>query len=162
VPLYETSFEAAHTEVATFFQAFPQGTVWSNDIDGQGYDIILLGQSDDLVVDPDALQSRLDQEDHAQVLESLLDVDLGSSLAMLRTYAGSAEDLEEWCEGAEINHDRSLRLQYIAGMGLNQNVAAEIYDTLLLHRTHSAKMFPTKGILGRAFKIAIEKRRVIP
>lgn len=156
VPLYETSFAAAQTEVATFFKAFPQGTVWSNDIGGDGYDIILLGQIGDLVIDADALQSRLEQEDHAQVLESLREVELGSSLRMLLTYAGNAEGLEEWCEDAEINHDGSLRLQYIAGMGLNQYVAAEIYDTMLLHRRYSAKMFPARGIVGRALKVALD------
>jgi spermidine synthase len=157
VPLYETSFDAAQTEVATFFKAFPAGTVWSNDIAGEGYDIILLGHpNNEFVVDADALQTRLERDDHAQVLESLSEVGLGSSLRLLLTFAGSGPDLEEWCEGAEINTDRSLKLQYIAGMGLNQYVAADIYDTMLRHRRYSATTFPAKGILGRALKVALQ------
>ena len=32
------------SEVATFFNVFPDGTVWSNDIQGRGYDVVLAGQ----------------------------------------------------------------------------------------------------------------------
>jgi spermidine synthase len=156
VPLYETSFAAAQSEVATFFEAYEDGTVWSNDSNGEGYDIIMLGGNDPLVLDADKLQARLEQDDHQRVVESLLEVELGSSLALLLTYGGSAQDLEQWCVGAELNHDRSLRLQYIAGMGLNQYEAAEIYDTMLVNRTYSATMFPENGILGRAFKLVLE------
>jgi len=42
VPLYETNLEAVKSEVATFLQVFPQGTVWANNVDGKGYDVVLL------------------------------------------------------------------------------------------------------------------------
>ena len=34
------------SELATFFDAFPNGTVWANTINGQGYDMVFLGQVD--------------------------------------------------------------------------------------------------------------------
>ena len=44
VPLYESSVAAVKSELATFFAVFPEGTVWSNDVEGRGYDVVLLGQ----------------------------------------------------------------------------------------------------------------------
>src|SRR5947199_1128916 len=38
VPLYESSPAVVKSEVATFFNVFPDGTVWSYDIHGRGYD----------------------------------------------------------------------------------------------------------------------------
>ena len=158
VPLYETSFEAVQTEMATFFATFPHGTIWSNDLDGEGYDIILLGQIDKTVIDADDLQSRLDRSDHRQVVQSLGDVELDTALSLLTTYAGRAADLGPWLKGAEINHDRSLRLQYIAGMGLNRYEAEWIYDSIAASCRYSEEMFPAKGMRGRALKLVLKRK----
>jgi len=32
VPLYETNLQAVKSQIATFFQVFPDGTIWSNDL----------------------------------------------------------------------------------------------------------------------------------
>ena len=46
VPLYESNVETVQSEIATFFEAFPNGTVWGNlNTDGQGYDVVLVGQA---------------------------------------------------------------------------------------------------------------------
>ena len=44
VPLYESDLETVKSEIATFFAVFPDGTIWSNDEEGRGYDLVLLGQ----------------------------------------------------------------------------------------------------------------------
>jgi spermidine synthase len=44
VQLYESSPEAVKSEVATFFQAFPNGVVFGNTNNGGGYDLVLVGQ----------------------------------------------------------------------------------------------------------------------
>ena len=36
VPLYESDSETVKSEIATFFQVFPNGTIWGNDINGEG------------------------------------------------------------------------------------------------------------------------------
>lgn len=132
VPLYETSIEAARTEIATFFEAFPNGTIWGNvNTDGTGYDLVLMGQEEPLKIDPDAIQKRLDRPDYAAVRMSLKDAGYGSALDLLSTYAAQAGDLQEWIRGAQINHDRNLRLQYLAGLGVNANLADQIYNEML-------------------------------
>lgn len=44
VPLYETDEAAVKSQLATFMQAFPDGTLWNSDIFGGGYDLVVLGQ----------------------------------------------------------------------------------------------------------------------
>src|SRR6202020_1826786 len=44
VPLYESNAETVKSEIATFFDVFPNGSVWANEPNGGGYDVFLLGQ----------------------------------------------------------------------------------------------------------------------
>ncbi len=158
VPLYETTFDAVQSEMATFFEAFPKGTIWSNFQEGYGYDMILLGQNGATIIDADELQSRLDRSDHRKVVASLGDVMLDTSLSLLATYTGRAADLKSWLEGAEINYDRSLRLQYLAGMGLNRHDEEWIYLSIIAHRRVPEDIFPAKGIRGRALRAILETK----
>jgi spermidine synthase len=52
---------------------------------------------------------------------------------LLATYAGQAPLLEGWTKDAQINTDRNLRLQYLAGMWLNTYKAREILENILKH-----------------------------
>ena len=46
LPIYESDEETVKTELATFFSVFPNATVWSNYLNGDGYDLVLLGRAD--------------------------------------------------------------------------------------------------------------------
>ena len=141
VPLYESTFATVKSEVATFFDAFPYGTVWSNDIQGKGYDTVLLGQLEPLRIDVDALEKRLEQSDHAAVAQSLRDVGFSSLTDVLATYGGQGPDLKPWTKDAEINHDSNLRLQYLAGLGLNLYNDPAIYSAMLAYRRYPEEVF---------------------
>ena len=144
VPLYESSLEAARTEIATFFEAFPNGTIWGNvNTDGTGYDLVLMGQFEPLKIDPEAIQKRLDQPNYAAVRQSLFSAGYPKALDLLSTYAAQSSDLQDWIRGAEINRDRNLRLQYLAGLGVNMNLANTIYNQML-----SAAKFPDNLMSG--------------
>jgi spermidine synthase len=134
VPLYETNEAAVKSEFATFFDAFPHGTIWSNDDRGRGYDIVLLGQLEKTVVNLDAISERLARDDHLPVAESVWKAGFQAGMiALLRTYAGRPADLAEWLKDAEITHDRNMRLQYLAGMGLNAVESESIFDSFVEH-----------------------------
>jgi spermidine synthase len=141
VPLYESNPEAVKSELATLFRVFPEATVWGNDARGQGYDVVVLAQTEPLSIDVDAIIARLNEESQLQVAISLREVGFTSALDLLGTYAGSAADMAEWLEDAQINRDRNLRLQYLAGMGLNQYREAFIYNEMLAHRTFPQNLF---------------------
>jgi spermidine synthase len=142
VPLYESTPDVVRSVLATFFSAFPKGTVWRNDnLDGRGYDVVLVARMDDKPIDVDALETRISQPDHAPVKASLEEVDYTSAFDLLGTYSGRSRELEPWLQGAEINRDRNLRLQYLAGLGYNEYLGTEIRNEILSYRTFPTDLF---------------------
>ena len=59
VPLYESDVPTIKSELATFFEAFPNATVWANTIDGLGYDMVFMGQADPLKINLDEVDQRI-------------------------------------------------------------------------------------------------------
>jgi spermidine synthase len=155
VPLYESEVNTVRSEIATFFDVFPNGTIWSNDIAGLGYDVVLVGYAGEARIDVDQLQRRLARPDHARVMESLRDVQFRSAINLLATYAGQASDLKLWLRGAQINRDRNLRLQYMAAMGLNNSRGAAIYDEMLHYGRFPDKLFIASPPVLQELKTAL-------
>jgi len=143
LPIYDSDPETIRTELATFFSVFPNGTIWSNNYRGDGYDLVLIGQAEPTHVDLDQLQLRLDRPGYASVGESLGEVGFHSAVDFLATYAGRAQELAPMLDGASINSDMNLRLQYIAGLGLNSMAFQKIYQDILSRRS-----FPEGLIAG--------------
>ena len=162
VPLYESNENVVRSEFATFFEAFPHGTVWGNDKNGEGYDVVLLGQAEPTKIDVEAMQARLNQPDHKPVVNSLEDIGKGTSIRLLATFAGLATDLQDWLKGAEINQDRNLRLQYLAGMWLNTDDETAIYRAILAQRRFPEELFTGSGTQRSGLKWAIERPHTDP
>jgi spermidine synthase len=133
VQLYESNTEAVKSEIATFFEAFPRGMVFGNTFNGMGYDLVLLGQLDPMPIDLDEIEGRLRRPEYAPVLSSLAAIGMSSAVDLFATFAGQASDFADWLTDAEINRDRNLRLQYLAGRGLNLYRADRIYAEMLRH-----------------------------
>src|SRR5258708_7892280 len=119
-------------------EAFPNGVVWGNTNNGAGYDLVLLGQVDDTKIHVDDIQAKLQQPEYAQVRQSLREIGMSSAVDLFSTFAGAAGDLKPWLADAAINRDRNLRLQFLAGMGLNLYQSADIYSGMLAY----ARRFP--------------------
>ncbi len=160
VPLYESTEEAVRSEIATFFEAFPNGTIWGNvNTDGEGYDLVLMGQLEPLKIDVEGMQRRLDLPQNDAIRASIREAGYNSALELLSTYAAQASDLGQWMRNAEINRDRNLRLQYLAGLGLNTNAAGEIYNQML-----TPAKFPDNLVVGspetvQAMRALFHRRR---
>jgi spermidine synthase len=133
VQLYESNTEAVKSEIATFMETFPNGVVWGNTQDGRGYDLVLLGQLSPNPIDVDAIEERLQRPEYAQVRLSLSQIGMNSAVDLFSTYAGTAAELRPWLRDATINRDRNLRLQYLAGLGLNLYQSEWIYADMLTH-----------------------------
>jgi spermidine synthase len=156
VPLYESTPDVVKSEIATFFDAFPHGTIWANNKDGQGYDLILLGQVEPTRINVDELQRRLDRPDYIAVAKSLEEVGFGGTVSLFKTYAGRASDLQPWLSRAEINRDRNLRLQYLAGMGVYVNQSHSIHEELISYRRFPQDLFIGMGMRNTALRWALE------
>ena len=141
VPLYETNVDTVKTELATFFEVFPNGSFWGNEVDGVGYDGLLLGQAGPATINVDQIERRLARRDYVPVANSMSEAGFDSALSLLATYAGQASDMKAWLKDAPVNRDRDLRLQYLAGMGLNFQERDTIYSEILRQRKFPENLF---------------------
>jgi spermidine synthase len=141
VQLYESNTAAVKSEIGTFFEAFPNGVVWGNTNNGQGYDLVLLGQVEPIRINVDEIQARLRRPEYATVAKSLQEIGFYTAVDLFSSYAGQASDLREWLKDAPINRDRNLRLQYLAGLGLNLYESGPIYSEILRYRKFPEGLF---------------------
>jgi spermidine synthase len=161
-PLAGSDLDTSKSVIATFFQVFPHGTLWSNEREGEGLDAVLMAQVEPTVIDVDELQQRLDRPDHELVKESLRDVGFGEfkeaktgdvvvleeAIDLLSTYIGQAPSLSEWSRGAQINTDRNLRVQYLAGLSLNTDLGPRVLSSIVAHYR-----FPDQTFVGSPERI---------
>jgi len=141
VPLYESDRITVQSELATFFDAFPNATVWGNTRDGLGYDMVFMGQVEPLKINLDEIYARAKRPEFANVAASLREVGFYAPSNLFTTYMGQRSDLGKWTEGAPINRDRDLRLQYLAGWGINSQMADTLYCEMLAYRRAPTNIF---------------------
>jgi spermidine synthase len=141
VQLYESSPEAVKSEIATFFQAFPNGVVFGNTNNGGGYDLVLVGQNGPMRIDVDDIEKRLASPQYEVVARSLREIGVNSATELFATFAGNEPMLRPWLADAQINHDRNLRLQFLAGLGLNRYDQGPIYSQMLQFRRYPDGLF---------------------
>ena len=141
VQLYESTDAAVKSEIATFLEAFPNGAVFANTVNGQGYDLVLYGTVGDRRIDVDAVQARLNSPEGEPIRRSLAQVGINSAVELFGTYAGSRGDMTNWLKDAAINTDRNLRLQYLAGLGLNLYQSALIYHSMIEETRYPEHLF---------------------
>jgi spermidine synthase len=141
VPLYESDEVTVRSELATFFEAFPNATIWANTVNGHGYDMVFMGHIDEPKIDVDQVQQRLDSPVYSSAAESLREIGVVSAVDLFSTYAGRKFDLGRWSAGAPINTDGDLRLQYLAGWGINSSIEDLLYGQILQHRRLPADIF---------------------
>lgn len=163
LPIYDSDAPTVKSELATFFSVFPSGSIWSNYTctspnNCDGYDLVLLGQKDASTVNVDQLQQRLDSPDYSRVSASLSEVGFHSAVDVLATYAGRALDLERFLSDAQINNDMNLRLQYLAGLGLNSMAYQSIYRELIAHRRFPEGLFTGTGGRIDALRTLVQAR----
>ena len=139
VPLYETSEKAIQIQMRTFMDAFPDGTVFNSQPEAKGYDVVLLGQVDPLVIDIAAVQKRID--DNEALRKSLSDVKLGSALDIFASYGTRGRELGTWLKDTPVNRDFSLKLEYISGLAFNLQIADEIYGNMIKGRSIPEDIF---------------------
>jgi spermidine synthase len=148
VPLHEVGTEVVKSIVGTFFEVFPQATLWGNEINtGVGYDLMLLGKNGPPVIDLDEIYQRLNQRDHRRVVSSLQAAGFRSVAELFATYAGRAPDLVSWTTGSEINSDQNFRLQYMAGMEMNVFKNQAIYKEMSAYRKFPGDLFVGSDIV---------------
>jgi spermidine synthase len=141
VQLYESNLEAVKSEIATFLEVFPEGMVFANLAYGQGYDVVMVGQNNPAPIDLDAIDAKLNSPEYFPVLQSLGEVGFYSAAQLMSTFAAKRPEIDPWIADAQLNRDRNLRLQYLAGLGMNLYQADMIYRDLARYRTYPTGLF---------------------
>jgi len=127
--------------------------LFSNDEHSEGYDAVLLGQASPSPINVDGIDDLLNRGNYLRARESLLEVGFGNNWAqpggpvqdvvvdLLGTFAGQGSDLRPWAKTAQINRDRNLRLQYLAGMWFNSYQSTRILQSILTHYRFPSNVF---------------------
>jgi spermidine synthase len=158
VQLYESTPEAVKSEIASFFAAFPDGIIVGNTFRGEGYDVVLLGQVGPTRIDLDRADAELRSPAFGQVAESLREIHIASAVDLFGNYSGRASDLTAYMKGAAINHDLDLRLQYLAGLGLERYESDPIYGDILQYKRFPEGVFTGSETLMGALRARIERK----
>jgi spermidine synthase len=159
VQLYESSAVAVKSEVATFFSTFPEGLLFGNTFDGSAFDTVLVGPIAPPQIDLEVVDQALRSPAFARVARSLGEIGMYSAHDLFANYAGRARDLERWTADAQINRDRNLRLQYLAGSSVNLHDGNRIYHDILSYRTFPDDLFVGSATTLWGLRQAIEGAR---
>ena len=92
------------------------------------------------------------------MVESLREVGVPSTVALFSTYTGRKADLGQWSAGSDINRDNNLRLSYLAGWGINSQLADAIYRDMLRFRQVPTDLFTGSPQLVDAILGSLENR----
>jgi spermidine synthase len=141
VQLYESTPEAVKSEIGTFFDVFPNGVIWGNTHQGRGYDTVLMGTVEPPHFNVDEWEARINSPQYMAVKDSLREISIYSAVDLFANYAGRASDMKAYLADAQINRDRDLRLQYLAGLGLNLYQSGPIYADIMRHKKYPEGLF---------------------
>jgi spermidine synthase len=171
--LDQSDADLVKCEVMTFLKSnYVEGTVWGDSIGGRPRGLIVLCQYPPFCypIYINAVKRRLQQPDHARVLESLGSDVCRDELDVLQTYCCLAKNLQPWLglefevdpgsqlvnqarvdhddysgvrwpERPAVNSDRRLCLQYLAGLTLNQHQSEALYHELIRYRRFDESVF---------------------
>jgi spermidine synthase len=118
----------------------PNAVVWNNVTGGAG-DVVLSGRADDSSINLDIVAQRVAQPECAPVRRSLQSVGFDTVEDLFASFGAHGEDLSAWTAGAEINTDRNLRLQYLAGSGFGTIEPELVYQNMVLNRSWPDGLF---------------------
>jgi spermidine synthase len=91
------------------------------------------------------------------VAQSLSEIGIYSAVDLFATYAGRGPELSGWMRDAMINRDRNLRLQYLAGLGLNLYQSDRIYSDMISHARYPEGLFTGSDSTIQALREAIAR-----
>jgi spermidine synthase len=131
----------AKSEIATFFEAFPNGIVWGNTVRGEGYDIVLSGQVEPARIDVDALERLLASPEFAPVAQLAAPDRLRLRDGAAVSLRGRGQDLRRGCRAPRSTATSNLRLQFLAGFGVDRDQRMEIYRGIVGYRRFPDDMF---------------------
>ncbi len=122
LPLYELSERDIDTLVRTFTQAFPNAMLWQT-----YYDSILIGSNESFSIQVEEWAQRFND---APLKDDLLAIDLDHAGALLAMYVADQDGLNELSQGALINTDDNLHVEFSSPYHVGSNTLVENIERL--------------------------------
>ena len=145
-PLYESNEATVKCEIATFLQQFPHATLWSGQSQHVGYDLVIVASTEE-VIDVERMAGKLTSSTLLQF--SFAEIGLASVGALVNCLAAEGHDLRDWLRDAQINRDRNLRLQYLAGTNPDHALEQQILQTIVSARDRARQeSIPTVTVIA--------------
>ena len=142
VQLYESNEAAVKSEIATFLEAFPERRGVREHVNGQGYDLVLFGQVEAGRSTSTPCRAPGRSRERGRSPTRSREIGINSAIELFGTYAGSSGGHERTgCATRMINPDRNLRLQYLAGLGLNLYQSDAIYRNMIKESQYPDGLF---------------------
>ena len=102
---------------------------------------------------------RLGRPEFARVLASLHEVGFSSAIDLFGTYMAQQADVQPWLADAQINTDKNLRLQYLAGLQYNSHRYIPLSEEIRRFRWLRPVLFTGSGETLQALYRAIQNRQ---
>lgn len=150
VPLYETDEQAVKSEIRTFFEVFPEGVAWSSDQRRKGYDLAVIGSLEPLRISSRAIAAEF--RDNPRLMTSLSTVGFDSAVKILQSYSGGKLELADWLQDGELNLDRNLRLEYLAGKAFTFDSSNLIYQAMISRVKYPENVFDVSSDESRELR----------
>ena len=117
------------------------------------------GQEGPTGINVDEMERLLSSPELATMARSLREIRFNSTTALLATFAGRGPELRGWLSDAQINRDSNLRLQFLAGLGMNVDQRAEIYRGMVAYRRYPEDIFTGSPAHLATLRDAIYQRK---
>ncbi len=156
VPLHELPIEAFASLTATFLNAFPQADAFVAHFNVQGPVLGLVGGSDPLLVDGEALNARLQQTSIRQALAGTL---LEQLEELFGGFVGDRAALSRWAAGAPIATDDRPSIERLAAVS-ERIVPFSSLEYVLAGAEDAAVPLVLRGPEGQARLAAIGRYRL--
>jgi spermidine synthase len=118
LPLYELSKDDLRSAIASFVSSFEHATLWQS-----AGDALLIGSNAPIGVDFDALEARLR---NPRVSRQLARVGLDEPLSLLAEFAMDRAAMERFSEGATLNTDDNLHLEFSSPFAIGTESASNM------------------------------------
>ncbi len=133
IPLYESNPAAVKCELATLLQVFPDSLIFNGENKRNGYDLVVVGGMSSSLPNLHTMSRRL-FSGNAGLERSLTESGLSDRQFLSRTFVCRGSELADWLADADINRDRNLRLQYLAGLTPDAHTEYDILQELFASR----------------------------
>jgi spermidine synthase len=155
VPMHSMTIESVKSEIATFCEVFPHAMVWHTGGTIIQRHMLLIGSDKSFKLDLDKIDELAGPG--SEISKSIHEMEFHSIDEMLSLFIADKGALNDWLAGAQINHDTSLKLEYLAGAAAYQNRREAIFRDIIENRRWPKDLYHGDSNRIEAIRINLDR-----